>query len=172
MRAPSSQFSQSDIFDRARSVAVAALAAAAVAAILGSFLEWATITKRPQLDPNADFGSQKVEEPQFSEPYTGVEARDGWIVVAAGTLLALSAFGLALRKRKGFAVLAFLASMVVGGIAFADYRTVGDVSSSISDRMEIVGDPEPAVGITLVAVAGVVALAGAVTGLVATPANR
>ena len=171
MRATSSQ-SQHDIFDRARTLAAAALAAAAVAAIIGSFLNWATITERPRLNPNADFGDQTIEEPAISDPYSGIEARDGWIVVVAGGFLAVGAFGLAALKRKGFAYLAFVAAMVVGGIAFADYRSVGDVSSAISNRMEIVGDPEPAIGITLVAVAGIVGLFGAVAALVATPANR
>jgi hypothetical protein len=169
MRATSSHV---DIFDRARIIAVAALVAAATAAIVGSFLDWVTITERPQLDPGADFGTQEVEEPQFSEPYSGVDARDGWIVVGAGVVLLGSAFGLALLRRKVYAVLAFAAATIIGGIAFADYRGIGDISSAISDRMEIVGDPEPAVGITLVAVAGIVGLVGAVTALVATPANR
>jgi LPXTG-motif cell wall-anchored protein len=172
MRASSSRFSQTDIFDKGRTIAVAALVAGAAAAITGSFLDWVTITDRPQVSPGADFGAQEVDEPEFSEPYTGVDARDGWIVVGAGVVLLLSALGLGLRKRKAFAILAFVAAMVVGGIAFADYRTVGDVSSAISDRMGIFGDPDPAIGITLVAGGAVLALAGAVAGLIATPANR
>jgi hypothetical protein len=164
--------SKGDYFDRARSIAVAMLVAASAAAIIGSFLDWVTITDRPSLDPEADFGSQEVEAPVESEPYSGVEARDGWIVVCAGVVLLLSSAGLAVRKRARYAGLAFVASMVIGGIAFADYQGSGDVSSAISDRMDIVGDPEPAVGITLVAVGGVVGLLGAVAGVVATPGSR
>jgi LPXTG-motif cell wall-anchored protein len=172
MQVSSSRSSSADIFDRARAVAVAALVAAAATAILGSFLDWVTITERPRLAPGTDFGGQQVEAPEFSEPYTGVEARDGWIVVGAGVVLLASALGLAVRRRKVYAILAFLAATVAGGIAFADYRGIGDISSSISDRMEIVGDPEPAIGITLVAVAAIVGLAGAITALVATPGSR
>ena len=172
MRDPSSQLAQKDIFDKARALAVAALVAAAAAAVIGSFLDWVTINERPGIAPDVDFGSQAVEEPEFSEPYSGVDARDGWIVIVAGLVLALGAAGLAIRRRKVYALLAFIAAMVVGGIAFADYRAIGDVSSGISDRMEIIGDPEPAIGITLVAVAGVVGLAGSVTALVATPSDR
>jgi hypothetical protein len=172
MPAVSSHTSETDIFDKARTIAVAALIAAAAAAIIGSFLDWVTITERPQLAPDADFGGQEVEEPEFSEPYSGIEARDGWIVIGSGAILLIGALGLATRRSKRYAVIAFLAAMVIGGIAFADYRGIGDVSSAISDRMNVIGDPEPALGISLVAVAGVVGLAGAVTALVATPPNR
>lgn len=172
MPAVSSRTSGTDIFDTARTIAVAALIAAATAAIVGSFLDWVTITERPELARDANFGGQTVEEPEFSEPYSGIEARDGWIVVGAGAVLFVGGLGLAIRKTKAYALIAFLAAMVIGGIAFADFRSIGDVSSAISDRMDIIGDPEPAIGITVVAVAGVIGLAGAVTGLVATPSNR
>lgn len=172
MREPSSQVVQNDIFDKARALAVAALVAAAAAAVVGSLLDWVTIDERPGIAPDVDFGTQEVEEPEFSEPYSGIDARDGWIVIVAGIVLAVSAAGLAVRRRKVYALLAFVAAMVIGGIAFADYRAIGDVSSGISDRMEIVGDPEPAIGITLVAVAGVVGLVGSVAALVATPSDR
>jgi len=161
--------SRGDYFDRGRTIAVAMLAIAAVAAILGSFLDWVTITERPALDPQADFGGQPVEAPKVSEPYSGVEARDGWVVVAAGCLVLLAAAGLAFRRRAIYAGLAFVAAMIIGGVAFADYRGIGDISSAISDRMEIFGDPEPAIGIALVAIGGLVGLLGAVLGFVATP---
>lgn len=169
MTARSSQGQQSDIFEKGRAIAVAALVAAAAAAIVGSFLDWVTITERPEVASDIDFGGQTVDEPAFSEPYTGLEARDGWIVLGAGLALLVAAIGLAVHKRRVYAVLAFIAAMVAGGIAFADYRGIGDVTSGISDRMDIVGDPEPAIGITLVAVGAVVALVGAVTALVSTP---
>ena len=161
-----------DYFDRARSVAIAILVAAAAASIIGSLLDWVTITRRPRLAPNADFGAQQVEEPTISQPYTGIEARDGWVVIGAAGVLVVASVGLGLRRRSFYAALAFVAAMVIGAVAFADYRGVGDLSSSISERMEIVGDPEPGIGIILVAVAGIAALIGAVLGLIATPSNR
>jgi LPXTG-motif cell wall-anchored protein len=156
-----------DYFDRARKVAVGALLAASIAAITGSFLDWVTITERPRVRPGADFRGQRIEEPRFSRPYTGVDARDGWIVVAGAGVLIVAATGLAARRRTGW--LAFTAAVVIGSIAFAAYRSVGDISSSISDRMEIVGDPEPAIGVMLVAAAGVAALLGSVLGIIASP---
>jgi hypothetical protein len=166
MEAPSSP---GDYFDRARAIAVALLVAAGAVAILGAFLDWVTITERPELDPQADFGEQAVEAPEVSKPYSGVEARDGWVVVVAGCVLLLAAAGLALRRRGVFAGVAFLAAMVIGGVAFADYRGVGDVSSAISDRMEIFGDPDPAIGITLVAIGAIAGLLGSVAGFISTP---
>lgn len=151
---------------------MAMLVAAASAAILGSFLDWVTITERPALDPRADFGANRVEPPKISEPYSGVEARDGWVVVAAGCVVLIASAGLAFRGRALYAGVAFVAAMIIGGVAFADYRSIGDISSAISDRMEIFGDPEPAIGIALVAIGAVVGLLGAVLGFVATPRSR
>jgi hypothetical protein len=151
-----------DYFDRARSVATALLIAGAAAAIIGSFMNWVTITPPPT----------EAGREQASEPFTGVEARDGWYVVAAATALALSAVGLSLRKRGFYAGLAFFLSMVVGAIAFADYRGIGELRSSISERMDVVGDADPAAGILLVAAGAFAGLVGAVIGLVATPRNR
>jgi hypothetical protein len=151
-----------DYFDRARSVAAAILIAAAAAAIIGSFLNWVTITP-----PTTEAGRR-----QASQPFSGVEARDGWYVIAAAAILALSSIGLVLRRRGVYAVLALVAAMVIGAIAFADYRGIGEVTSSISERMNVVGDADPAAGIMLVAAGGFAGLIGAVIGLVATPRDR
>jgi hypothetical protein len=155
-----------DYFERARLVAVALLFVAAATAIAGSFLDWVRITERPRLQGDLDF-EQEVEEPKRSVPYSGTDAPDGWIVVGAAVVLLVATVGLALRRRTGW--LAFLATVVIGAIAFAAYRSVGDISSSLSRRMEIVGDPEPALGITLVAAAAVAALLGSVLAMIASP---
>jgi hypothetical protein len=160
-----------DYFDRARTVAVALLLCAAVVAVTGSVLDWVTISVQPTLDPEADFEAP-VEPLRIREPYNGIEANDGWYVVGAGAVVVVAAAGLAITRRRGFAWLGFLAAMVIGAIAFAAYRGVGDLSSSISRRMEIVGDPDPGIGITLVAVGGIVALVASVLGLIATPRVR
>jgi hypothetical protein len=158
-----------DYFDRARYIAVALLLAASAAAIIGSLLDWVTITDAPQVAPDVDFDGAPVEDPPPSRPYSGIEARDGWTIIGAAIVLAAGAVGLAVWRRGGYAVLSLLAAVVIGAVAIADYRGIGDITSSISNRMEITGDPEPALGIMLVAVAAVAGLIGAVLGLVASP---
>jgi hypothetical protein len=161
-----------DYFDRARTVAVGMLVAAAVAAIIGSLLDWVTISNAPRLDPNADFGTVDIDAPAPARPYSGIEARDGWIIIGGASVVLVGGVGLALRRRAAYAALALLAAIVIGAVALADYRGIGDITSSISDRMQITGDPEPALGIIVVAVAAVVGLIGAVLGIVATPSRQ
>jgi hypothetical protein len=149
-----------DYFDRARHVAVAILVLAALLAILGSFLDWIVITKLPP-EPEGGFGGQRTV------PYAGVDARDGWIVIGAAVVLLAASVGLAARRRTAW--LAFVASVVMGAVAFSAYREVGNLSSAISRRMDIVGDPEPAIGVALVAIGGVAALLGSVLGMISSP---
>jgi hypothetical protein len=156
------QLMRGDYFDRARGVAAAILIAAAAAAIIGSLLNWVTITPPPT----------EAGRRQASQPFSGVEARDGWYVIAAAGILVLSSVGLVLRRRGAYAGLALVAAMVIGAIAFADYRGIGELTSSISERMNVVGDADPAAGIMLVAAGGFAGLIGAVIGLVATPRDR
>jgi hypothetical protein len=149
-----------DYFDRARRVAILLLVLAAGVAIVGSFLDWIVITELPP-EPEAGFGDQRTV------PYAGVDARDGWIVIGAAVVVLLAAIGLASKRRTGW--IAFIGSIVMGAVAFSAYREVGNLSSSISRRMDIVGDPEPAIGVTLVAVGGVAALLGSVLAMIASP---
>ena len=167
-----SDYSRNDYFDRARLVAVVVLVVASGLAIAGSFLNWVTIGTRPSIDPEADFGGEQIEGPEIRTPYTGVDAMDGWYVIVASLVVAAAAGALAITQRGRYAWLAFIAAMVVGSLAFAAYRSVGNLDSSISRRMEIVGDPDPGVGVTLVAIGGVAALLGSVLGLISTPARR
>ena len=152
-----------DYFDRARRVAVAILVLAAVLGILGSFLDWIVITELPP-EPEAGYGGQRTV------PYAGVDARDGWIVIGAAVVLLAATAGLALRRRTAW--IAFIASIVMGAVAFSAYREVGNLSSAISRRMDIVGDPEPAIGVALVAIGGVAALLGSVLGMISSPRAR
>jgi hypothetical protein len=156
------QLMRGDYFDRARALAAAVMIAAAAAAIIGSLLNWVTITPPPT----------EAGRRQASEPFSGVEARDGWYVIAAALVLAVSAIGLILRRRSAYAGLAFVAAIVIGAIAFADYRGIGELRSAISERMDIVGDADPAVGLMLVAAGGFLGLVGAVIGIVASPRAR
>ena len=159
-------------FDRARAWAAALLLAAGAAAIIGASLEWVTIEPPPEPPPGTDFEGRPFGETEASDPYTGLEASDGWFVAVAGAVLIGMAFSLPLKRKSGSAWLAFLASMVIGGVAFADYNAVADVTSSINDRMEVVGDTEPAFGLTLVAAAGIAGIIASVLGVIATPSER
>ena len=158
-----------DFFDRARRFAIALLLLAGVAAIAGSALDWVTITGPPPIDPQADFGpNQEALEPPRTRPFSGLEAGDGYWALGGGIVIVIAAGMLLIRPRGRWAVLAFLASLIIGAIAFADYRGVGDVSSSISTRMDI-GSARPGVGLTLVAVAGFLGIVGSAAAIAATP---
>jgi uncharacterized membrane protein len=150
-----------------RSVSVAALLAAAVAAIVGSFLDWVRLTAPEDLPISAEAQAALAE--QMSQPFSGVEARDGWWVIGAAAVIIVSGVMLLMRKRSGYAWLAFLAAVLMGSIVFADYRGIGDISSSISQRMDIVGRADVGIGLTMVAAAVIVAVIGSLIGVAATP---
>ncbi len=103
------------------------------------------------------------------QPYSGIDAGDGWVVIALGIVIIATGIALATARRRGFARLAFLTCIVLGGLAFANARAVGDLESGISQRMDVVGEPDSALGIKLVAGAAIVGFIGAATGLAASP---
>ncbi|HEX2196429.1 MAG TPA: hypothetical protein VHJ76_05840 [Actinomycetota bacterium] len=159
----------STFFDKARRFAAAGIVLAGLGAITGSLLEWAVITER-DVAPNIDFGEQTDEiEPGQGEPFAGVEDRDGRLTLAGGVALVAAAVALVLRKRSSFAWLAFWIALAVGGIAFADYRSLGDATTGISSRHELGAEANPGVGLTLVAAAGMLGVISAVAGVAATP---
>lgn len=162
---------QGDFFDRARRVAVAALIAAGAAAIVGSALDWVTISERPQLQQDVDFQERNelVEEPEVTRPFTGLEAEYGYYSLIGGVLVAAGAILLLWRKRGKYAWLCFVASVTVGAIAIAAYRGISDSSSSLYLRMDIIGRAEPALGVTLVTAGAIVGLLASVAGVAATP---
>jgi hypothetical protein len=162
---------QRDFFEVARRWAAITLIAAGILAVIGSMLDWVTITVRPSLSADIDFGSQRegIEAPERTEPFTGLEAGEGYYVLGAGVVQVAVGALLWVRGRGRYAWVGLLAAVVVGGIAFADFRGVGDLSSSISRRMEIVGRARPALGLTLVAAAAFVGVLGAAAGIAASP---
>ena len=162
---------QGDFFDRARSVAVAAMLVAGATIAVGSLLNWIVIGEEPALLEDFDFGEQNemVEEPEVSEPFTGVETIYGRLSLAAGVVLMVSAALLFLRRRSRWAWLGFLAAVVVGGLALAAYRGVADTSSPLYERLDIVGQAESGIGLTLTAAGAVAGLLSSVAGVVATP---
>ena len=147
-------------FDKARSFAAALMIAAGAAAILGAVLDWVTITPPPVV-PESEVAKTK--------PYSGLDAGDGWWVIALAIVLIAAAVALATAKNRGFARLAFGVAIVLGAIAIADFRAVGSLESGLSQEMDVVGDPDPALGILLVACAAILGFVGAVTALAASP---
>ncbi len=146
-----------DYFDTARSYAAAVLVAAGAAAILGSFLDWVTI-EPPEVVP--------VDQLPKLEPFNGVEANDGLLIIGAAVFVIICAALLIVRRRALWAWGAFLGSMMIGGIGVADYRGIEQI---FFDEMDRIGDPAPALGLSLVAAAGFIGLIAAAAGVAATP---
>ena len=154
--------------------------AAGCVGILGAVLEWVTITPPPGPQAPVDFGTD-VSISKTTRPFNGLEVQggwfgipDGWWVVIGSVGLIACSFLLVARRRASFGWLAFASSMLIGIIGIADYRQLSgpdDVASSIGQRIDIVGQAEPALGLLLVAAAGFAGIIASVTGIVATPAN-
>lgn len=150
--------STGDFFERARAVAASVLFAAGAAAVIGSFLDWVTVEAVPPEVPE--------QQSHRLPPFSGLELGDGWVVLAAGIVMLFAAFFIVARGTSGFAWLAFLASIVIGGIAISDYRGITEVHLD----MEGIGtDPSPGLGLTLVAAAGIIGLIGSVGAIAASP---
>lgn len=149
-----------DFFERARAIAASILFAAGAAAVIGSFLDWVTVEAVPPEVP--------PEQAHRLPPFTGLELGDGWVVLGAGLVILLAAFLVVTRGTAGVAWLAFLASVVVGGIAISDYRGIQEVHLD----MEGIGTgPEPGLGLTLAAAAGIIGLIGSVGAIAASPSR-
>jgi hypothetical protein len=151
---------QQGFFDRARAWAATGLFIASGLAVVGAAVDWVTITPPPRLP---------LGELPRTDPYTGLEAGDGWWVLGAGIALALLATLLVLRSKSFYAWLAFLVAILIGGIAFSDFNAVGDSSSELWRRMDRVGDVDAGLGLTLVAAAGVIGVIASAAGVAATP---
>lgn len=127
---------------------------------MGAFLDWVTV-EPPEVIP-AD------QAPRLAA-FNGIDAGDGWVVIGAAVVMVAAAVLLVLRARPGFAWLAFFGSMVIGGIAIADFRGLDAV---FYDEMNRIGDPSPGIGLILVAAGGLTGLIAAVAAVAATPSHR
>ena len=137
-----------DTFDRARSMSAAFLVAGGAAVILGTVLDWVTV-EEPTIVP--------ADQIPALEPFTGLETRSApYLLIAAGAVILLALL-VVVRHKLIYAWGAFLASMVIGAIAFQNYRGINEL---FYEQMDRIGDPSPAVGLMLV-------VAGAVVGLIA-----
>lgn len=145
-------------FERLRAISASVLFAAATAAIIGSLLDWVVVDATPPEVP--------TDQLDRLPPFTGLEIGDGWFVIAASIVVVISAFFIVLKARLAW--LAFLGSVVIGGIAISDYRGVADLHL----ELEGIGrGPRPGLGLTLVAAAGVIALIASVASIAASPSS-
>ncbi len=148
-----------DAFDRARSISAAFLVAAGAAVILGTALDWVTI-EPPPIYP--------ADQEPATRPFTGLETKSApFLLIGAGAVILL-ALMLVMRRRSTYAWGAFLASMVIGAIAFQNYRGIEEL---FYEQMERIGEPAPALGLMLVAAGGVVGVIAGAAGIAASPSE-
>jgi hypothetical protein len=136
---------------------------ASIAGIVGSVIPWVTVEPPPTVPE---------DQAARAEPFTGLEAGDGWWVLAAGLVMLACAVLFVLTAQRGFAWLSFTAAMVAGAIAIADYRSVNkplnqQVESELVRRTDVIGDIDPGLGLALVAACGIVGIIASVAGLAA-----
>lgn len=150
-----------DFFDVARRASAIVIALAAGLAVVGSTLDWVHVEPPPRLPP-----SQAAR----AQPFSGLDAGDGWWTLGGGVVL--GACAVAIDRRRRGARLAFLVAIAIGAIVFADYRDIGDPTSPLARRTDVVGSTTPALGIALCAAAAIAALLGSVAAIAATPRDR
>jgi hypothetical protein len=160
-----------DFFTKARVWAGVVVLLAGLCAIVGSAVEWVTVTKAPpRPPPGVDFQQRPFATDESSEPFTGLEVREGWVSAVGGAVL--MAAGLLLISRNRGGGLAVLAAMPIGAMAISSYRSLGSEASDLLDRSGTVGDVDPGLGLVLISAAAVVGLISGVVGLAATPRSE
>lgn len=140
---------------------------AGLTAIVGSAVQWVTVTPPPEPPPGVNFEQRPFAEDESSEPFTGLEIREGWVTALGGAALMAGGLMLIMRARGGG--IAVLASIPIGAVAISAYRALGSVTSGLMERTDTVGDADPSIGIILVSAAAIVGLIAGVVGLAATP---
>ncbi|MEA2506768.1 MAG: hypothetical protein QOH48_1386 [Actinomycetota bacterium] len=156
-----------DYFDRARAFAATGLVVTGALAVVGCFLKWVTFSL---VEAPGTHTTQSA-----SAPIVGTKVSDWKAVFAAGVVVIIFALLLVIRKRSRYAWICFLASMVIGAIAVADYRGLGDPTSGFLRGLEhalhttVQGRAQPGIGLTLVAISGVGGLIASIVGIAASP---
>ena len=164
------QTTQLDFFDKARISAGVVMLLAGMAAVVGSVVDWVSVTPPPKPPPGIDFENDAFGDEESSEPFNGLEAGDGWVTTAGGCAQLGAGLLLISRRRGGW--LGILASIPIGAVAISTYKALGSPTSALMERTETVGDADPALGLTLVAAAALIGLISAVIGVAATPKNQ
>ena len=144
------------------------LLVAGAVGVVGSVIDWVTVEPPPRPPAGVDFDNRPFAAEESSEPFTGLEAGDGWVTVAAAGVLLLAGIRLVMDRRGG--AIGFLAAIVMGAVAIAAYKGIDSPTSGIMERTDTVGDARPAAGLVLVAGAAFAGLVAALMGIAATPA--
>ncbi|MEA2451454.1 MAG: hypothetical protein QOG04_164 [Actinomycetota bacterium] len=157
-RLPAVSDAPRDYFEKARAWASTGLVIAAALLVLGSLFDWVTVEQLPATIP--------ANQADKAEPFNGFDVGDGVMTTGAGVVLAFCAVMLMLKARSSFGWLAFLASMVAGGIAISDYRGIDGL---FEDFGGIGKGITPGIGLTLVAIGALLGLISSVAGVAASP---
>lgn len=159
-----------DFFDKARIWAGIVVLLAGLVAVLGSVVDWVTVTPPPEPPAGVDFEEQPFATDESSAPFNGLEAGDGWVTLAAGGFEMAAGLLLIGRRRGGW--LGVLATIPMGAVAISIYKQLGSPTSDLMERTNTVGDADPGLGLTLIAGAALVGLIASVIGVAATPKNQ
>ena len=143
---------------------------AGLTAVIGSVVDWVTVTPPPEPPAGVNFEDQPFAPEENSEPFNGLEAGDGWLTVAGGGVQLASGLLLITMRRGGW--IGILASIPIGAIAISAYRSLDSPTSRLFEKTGTVGDVDPALGLSLIAAAGLVGLISAVIGVAATPRSQ
>ncbi|MFP5297598.1 MAG: hypothetical protein ACLGHL_01245 [Actinomycetota bacterium] len=153
--------SQTDFLDKARRAAVAGMLAAALAMVLGSFLDWISIVRLPKVLPESEL--------QRAGAVTGTEAGDGWWVVILAAVLINAALLLWMKRKSFWGWVGFITSIVVGSIGIADYRAIARSGSPFLQQLDVVGEIDHGIGILLVLAGGLLGVIFSLVGVAASP---
>ena len=156
-----------DYFERARAVSVALLVLAGVLAIAGSFMDWTTKGTIPD-EARFQSGTPVIHD-MLSDPVTGFDAGDGKVVIAAAAFVLVSAMLLAVTRQGRYGLVALLASVVIGAVAIAAYRALGDTASDFFRKLDLAGAIDPGIGLILVAIAGLLGVLAGSLGMISSP---
>lgn len=153
--------SQPDFLDKARRAAVAGMLAAALAMIIGSLLDWISIVRLPNVLPESELDN--------TGSVAGVDAGDGWWVILIAVIVINAALLLWVRRKSFWAWIGFLASIVIGSIAVADYRAIGQSGSPFLQQLDVVGEIDHGIGLLLVLAGALLGIIFSLVGVAASP---
>lgn len=135
--------------------------AAAAAGVIGAILDWVTILRLPNIIP--------ASELQNSDPVSGIETGDGWMVITLAVVLANAALLLWVKRSSIWGWLGFLSSVAIGAVAVADYRAISDKGSPFVQDLEVIGEFDHGLGLLLVLAGGLLGIIFSLVGVAASP---
>jgi hypothetical protein len=75
-------------------------------------------------------------------------------------------------RQSRYGLLALLASVVIGAVAIAAYRSLGDTTSDFFRKLDLAGEIDPGIGLILVAIAGLLGVLAGSLGMISSPRER